>query len=321
MSVQKTLQMLIGSALFGLLLTLALIAGENAASKEFAVEYKSGEDVVDVVYDTAIMDVAAANAIGVAKLEGRLKSESIKVRYPKVVMIKDEEVKTGTHVKSLRFLNEKGKLQKEIPVQRFIPGKQNPAEIMVSKNRKYISIRSVRESDEKGGIKKADSVTLDTDGNVLWKINHQLSRTEVSTNGEYIVGEYDCDDCPVQIFNKTGLIGEIEKNIMGFDLDFSDDGSFFALTTTTIDWKMKTAKHGDRYAGHLHVYDSTGKELWRKDNIAKGDGSFCEVKISSDNIISAITGVDGYKLYQFDKKGNLLKEEQGNSETLRNFKK
>ena len=113
MSVQKTLQMLIGSALFGLLLNPALIAEENAAGKEFAVEYKSDEGVVDVVYDTAIMDVAAAKTLGVAKLEGRQKSESIKVRYPKVVMLKDKESKTdGKRVKALYFLDISGKLKK-----------------------------------------------------------------------------------------------------------------------------------------------------------------------------------------------------------------
>lgn len=321
MSVQKTLQMLIGSALFGLLLNPALIAEENAASKEFAAEYKSGEGVVDVVYDTAIMDVAAAKALGVAKLEGRQKSESIKVRYPKVVMIKDEKVKTGTHVKSLRFLDETGKMKKEIPVQRFISGKQDPAEIIVSKNRKYISMRNVKERTEKGDVKNTESIILDADGNELWKINHQLASARVSTNGEYIVGDYDeCDTCPVVVFNRNGLVKEIPKGTLWFDVDFSKDGSFFAVTTETIDWKIKTSRHADRYAGHLQVYDSSGKELWRKDNLAKGVGTGCEVKISSDDVVNVITGVDDYKLYRFDKKGSLLKEEQSNLEALRNFK-
>jgi len=325
MSVQKTLQMLIGSALFGLLLNPALIAEENAAGKEFAVEYKSDEGVVDVVYDTAIMDVAAAKTLGVAKLEGRQKSESIKVRYPKVVMLKDKESKTdGKRVKALYFLDISGKLKKEVPLHRLIRGKQDPADIRVSSNRKYIVINNVNGRDQqKGEIQAAESIILDTNGKELWKINHLLPGAIVSTNGEYIVGAPDeCGgSCPVQVFNKTGLIAEIDKNDTGYDVDFSNDGSFFAVITTTIDWEMKTSRHVDRYVGHLHVHDSTGKELWHKDNIAKGASSFCEVKISSDDVINVITGVDGYKLYKFGKQGSLIKEEQGTPATLRNFKK
>lgn len=335
MSAKKINKMMFGATLLLSTATLSLIAEDAAnpgggakqtesASNEFTAEYKTSESVVDTVYDTAVMNVAAAKALGVSKLEGRQKSEFIKVRFPKVVMLKDEEVKTGTHVKTLRFLSETGKLKKEIPVQRFIPGKQDPAGIVVSKNRKYIAINNVKARDkQKGVIENSETEVLDTDGNVLWKVGHLLPGAMVSTNGEYILGADDeCGGpCPVQVFNKTGLIAEINKNDIGYDVDFSNDGSFFAATTTTIDWEMNTSKHVDRYAGHLHVYDSTGKELWRKDNISKGESSFCEVKISSDDVINVMTGVNGYKLYQFDKEGNLLKEEQGTPESLRNFKK
>jgi len=86
-------------------------------------------------------------------------------------------------------------------------------------------------------------------------------------------------------------------------MDFSIDGSFFAVTVVTFD---KTKKGAGKYKGHLIVVDEGGNELWKIENIATGESSFSEIKISEDDVISLTTGLPERKVYRFDKQGNRI---------------
>ena len=117
------------------------------------------------------------------------------------------------------------------------------------------------------------------------------------------------------------VVREIEKDDQSWDVDFSKDGSYFAVKVVTIKRKMDGARRVREYAAHLIVFGSRGNELWRKENIARGEASFASrVKISDDDIITVMTGVGEYKIYSFDKNGELVREQKGNLELLRRFK-
>jgi hypothetical protein len=194
-----------------------------------------GEEVVDVIFDEAEMTVEEARALGFKGLEQREATDTVVVQYPKVLMIKDENAKHEPLVKSIKFLDEKGSVKKEVPLQRYIPDKQSPARINIAKNRQYIRINTPIKEDEHGDLVEAESVILDTAGNVLWSIKHNLSIVYLSPDGKYIVGvpTLDWSDAPIYVYNEKGLVKEIKKNTSWWDIDFSADGSYFAVTIKT----------------------------------------------------------------------------------------
>jgi len=278
-----------------------------------------GDTITNVIFGDTEMTVSEARAKGVGGLEQKSADERIKVKYPKVVMVsdkKDIEKYKEALVESIKFFDNRGKLKKEIPVQKLILGKQSPADITVSKNEQYLAINTPIREDEKG-IWENNTVVFNSEGDRLWGFEHNLVAIYLSPNGEYMVGQ-GWESGPVVVYNKKGkILRELENNEFN-DISFSEDGSYFAVIIGKIDWGIKTETHVDRQSADLVVIDAQGNELWSKEKIAKGwEASGVKVKIS-DNTIIVITGE--FKVYYFSKDGKLLKVEKSNLGQYRSFK-
>lgn len=299
--------------------------GEAAEQAESTLvrEYKTNEKVADIIFGEAEMTVEEASALGIGGLERRKSTDTVRVQYPKVAMVADEKFSTErtAYVKSIRFLNARGIVNKEVSTLKMIPG-ERWSSVRVSKGRRYIGVNSVNKYSREVVI-DADFAMFDDEGRELWKMKHHLTSIIPSPNGEYVVGIRDAaiGDAPIYVYNAKGLVREIEKDDQSWDVDFSKDGSYFAVKVVTIKRKMDGARRVREYAAHLIVFGSRGNELWRKENIARGEASFASrVKISDDDIITVMTGVGEYKIYSFDKNGELVREQKGNLELLRRFK-
>ncbi|MDI6703292.1 MAG: hypothetical protein QME40_01265 [bacterium] len=272
------------------------------------MEYKlpEGEEIVDVIFGEAEMTVEEAMALGIKGLEQKKATETVKVQYPKVITIKDMNIKGDVSIKSIRFLNEKGEMKSEYQVK----GQREWTGVMVSKNKKYLNVHSIINYEKE----EAESIMLNDEGKVLWSVKHNLFEVYPSPNGKYLVGlpTIEWSDAPIYVYNEKGLVREIKKDDLSCRLSFSKDGSYFAVTLTT---RIEGEDRAD-----LIVFDGEGNELWRKNGITRGIAAdYCPINITDDDIITVMTGGDEYKIYHFDKKGNLVKEEQGNLELLRQF--
>lgn len=201
------------------------------------------------------------------------------------------------------FYDEKGNIKQRVKLLKTIPGK-SWSNVSESKNKKYIAINNIGVYDQKGEwIENAEMIMLNSQGEELWRMKHNLANIIPSPNGKYIVGVPDAafGGAPISMFNEKGLIKEIAKDDRAWNVDFSKDGSFFAVTVVTYD---KIKKGSEKYQGHLIVLDEEGNELWRKKNITIGDSSFSEVNITDDDTVSLTTGLPERKVYRFDKEGD-----------------
>ena len=82
----------------GLILAVAVFdAAKGQVNNEevFEIQYTE-EPVVEVIYDVTEMDVKEAKARGVKGLEKRKDTEKVKVKYPKVVFVKDGSLNITT---------------------------------------------------------------------------------------------------------------------------------------------------------------------------------------------------------------------------------
>jgi hypothetical protein len=276
----------------------------------------------DVIYEEEEMKVSRARELGIEGLEERDADEIVRIKYPKVIMVKDG-YEHDPLVESIKFLDIRGEIKKEISVQDYIPESKGPARVGVSKNKKYLRINAPVEVIPGKEVLKSKIVVFNIEGDSLWGFKHKLQVLFLSPNGEYIVGVPDLEwgDAPVFMYDKNGnILKKIDKDDRGFDLDFSKDGSYFAVTIKKINRDVKTERVVDKLSADLIIYDVYGNELWRKENIAKGISSACKVRISNDNVISVITGLHEYMILYFDKEGNLIKKEQGDLELYRRFR-
>ena len=281
-----------------------------------------GVAIANVIYDIAETTVKEAREIGIKNLEGKKDTDVIKVKYPKVVFIKDGKITSYDEIISIRFLDIRGNIKKELIK---IPYKLGFRNINIDKTKKYICLTTY--TGDENGLPVHVSSIFDADGNLLRTIKHHYPYVYVSPNGKYVVGsDVEYFDEPIGIYNEEGLIKEIEKTSSTWNVDFSEDGSWFGVVVEAIDHellrKATTPEERDRaYTAHLIVFDEKGNELWRKENIAQGSATNCLIKILDNDIVIMMTGLYDHKIYTFDKMGNLIKIEQGNLEQYRRFNK
>jgi hypothetical protein len=292
-----------------------------------------------IIWGETEMTVGRALALGASGLAGRDTSEVVAVKYPRVVMIRDSTRTTVDDsgglrlcVKAIRFLGPSGELRKEVrlseaaPVEFDYPGKDTLAArglyrrgLAVSKGGRYICITQYIPrfpvADKESPLLL--STIMDTEGNALWNVTHRISVAGLSPNGTYFVGENsECGgQCPVAVYGPHGRIADIRRGIgdrraesgtLGLRVDFSHDGSYFALITETVDLKMQTDSYTDRYRGHLVLVDKNGKELWRRENIAKAwpAGGRPVVAVLDDGTIQVATREPEEHVYYFDRYGH-----------------
>lgn len=310
-------------------LVVLLVFVSNLLSAEVRLKLSSiyepaqGDTVVKVIHDSTEMEVSEARALGVEGLEEMEEKEVVSVKYPKVITISDSTIieRYGEAlVKTIKFFNGRGELKREIDVQGYFQEKIGPARVGFSPNYKYLRINAPIEGERE--VKRSKIVVFNTDGDSLWGFEHKLVNVYLSPNGEYMVGVQDlgCGVCPVYLYNKSGkILRKIEKEDQGYDIAFSEDGSFFAVLASRIDWEKEVEKHVDREYSNLVMIGADGKNMWTKKRIAKGAASPGEVKISIDTII-VMTGWNEFKVYYLDKSGKLLKTEQSDIKRAREFK-
>ncbi|MCL6612998.1 MAG: hypothetical protein K6U03_00010 [Firmicutes bacterium] len=273
-----------------------------------------GAAVANVIYDIAEITVKEARAIGIKNLEGKKDTDVIKVKYPKVVFIKDEKITDYDEIISIKFLDIKGNIKKEL-------FRVSDKYVNIDKTKKYICLTGYT-GDESGLLVYLSSI-FDTNGNLLRTIKHPYSYVYVSPNGKYVIGsDAEYPDEPIGIYDEKGLIKEIEKTGPGWKRDFSKDGTWFGVTVEMVDYELlqRATTPEERYktrTAHLIIFDDKGNELWRKENIAQGDAVNCLIKILDDNKVIVMTG--DYKIYTFNEAGDLIKVEQGDLEQYRRF--
>lgn len=278
--------------------------------------------LVDSMYDTATITVKEAIQLGIRNLDNRNMVQEVKVSYPKVLMVRDENVTTEALTKSIIFLDRKGNVNKEVSLQRYSLNMQSPAYCVFTRNKKYLYVYTPLKEDAKSELILARTDVYDATGNFMWSAKHKLSYVYLSPNGKYFIGmpTEEWDEGPISIYNREGIVKKISKKADCIDVDFSEDGSFFAVVMRTTDNNIKSDNFSDKLNSVLVVYDNNGNELWRKENLSKGASSACDVKILQNNEIVVMTGVGDYRMLYFDVSGKKVKEIQGDVKTMRNFK-
>lgn len=217
-----------------------------------------------------------------------------------------------TEGNKITFVSETGVVIKEIPLLKTIPGKQW-AGTNISKNKKYIAVTNVYGYAAES-VTRGEVIIYDNEGNEQWRRKDSHFADAIpSPNGRYALamGDSSCGDCPVSLLNKNGIVRAIDKSELNWSYDFSEDGSFFAIIVPTI---VKGEGLNITYRTDLILFNESGNELWRKNNLSSGIGGSSQVTISSDGtikvnivlIVNLSAPQPEYKEYIFDKQGNQL---------------
>jgi len=300
------------------------------------------KDTLDyVIWRDTVITLSYAKKLGTKGIEG-VKEQWVNILYPKVVfVIEKRQYETGATqdiIKAIRFVDINGKIKNEL---REKPYEIDLGNINVSKNKRYICITTWTKKKFITKIRNQDTGMMEdceaplfesriynTDGILLRTIKQRNSYAYVSPNGEYVVGSGAFeDDGDITMYNEKGFIIGIERNRGSWDIDFSDDGRWFAITRCNINYLLlKNAKTREEkakaWSSDLIVMDENGKELWRKLNLTYGGAAhYCPVKIDSNNEVIVFTGLDDYRKYIFTKQGYLIESKKCNLEQLRNFKR
>jgi hypothetical protein len=322
-------------------------ANAQAIEPKLIMEYKFDEPVVDVIFSEATMTVKEARALGMKGLEKKKATERVKVQYPKVIFANNTEYRKDIGLMtSIKFLDKKGKIKKEITPLQYFPdkpewvypyGKPKGLYFNLSKNRKYICINipsPIKKEDwDKYGddcykfAPEGETIVLNTEGDILQRIKTSGDCDFVSPNGNYVIDTDVSGESagPLVIYDENGTVKEIPVTHIGDgELDFSKDGTWFAMVIETVDTKqLREAQKYDKAQNyevarklrkearrtHLVVFDEKGNELWRKE-VARDPWIIDTVSISEDDIITVTMwhfyGSEKGRVYHFDKKGNLI---------------
>lgn len=280
------------------LLVICLVLGfksdgiaQPGITEKITLDYKTDEKVVEILYGEIEVSAQEARQYGLHVSENRKPSDRIKVQYPKVVITESK----------IQFLDERSKLKSSVARTPSVPGKSGSI-VRSAKNKKYIALNNILKYNQPAErVEDGELIMLNDDGSELWKRPHNFANIIPSPNGRYILGTPDSafGGAPISVINEKGVIKEIKKDSRRWKIDFSKDGSYFAVT-------IQTRIEGDeKYRADLIVLSESGEELWRINSIARGTASdSCPVTITDDDLIIVTTGVPEFQEYRFDKQGN-----------------
>ncbi len=293
----RTIKIIFISTIFLLTNYLLTEAAKAEQTSQVDVGHYLDENIVDVIFGEAEMYVKDAKTLGAKGLEQMVDTVMVSVRYPKVLVTKD----------AVKFLDLNGNEKKRVDFLDTIFDK-SWSRIKISKNKKYIAINNVYDYNPKGEtVKDAEMIILNDEGKESWRMKHNLYSVIPSPRGDIIVGAPDpaFAGAPIFIFNEKGLIKKIPKDGLFWNVAFSNNGNFIALTIVTFD---ETKEGIEKYLGHLIVIDDEGNELWRKEKITRAISSN-EVDITDNDVISLTTGWPERKVFLFNKHGESINQQ------------
>ena len=284
---------------------------------EEIVEYKYEKGIDKIIFIEADISVKEARKLKIKGLEQKRETETVKIPYPKVLIVQDDNSNVGgLHIKSLRFLNNNGKLKKEIFLRQN--NKNTLGTFSISENNRFVVITYITrkiQDDIYRGIVEAESIILSIDGDELWNTKHHLTQVEISPNGTYIIGnDIESNSTPIVIIYQGGKIIEINKHRRGWIQYYLQNGKYCALRVIVFDPKIKNGVEKD--IAKLVLIDEKGNILWTKDNIVKGEAAiWTRLNKTTDNTIvltvempESGNTLEQYKIFKFDIEGNIIKE-------------
>ncbi len=277
------------------------------------------DTIVDVIFDTATVTVKEAKVLGVKRLEGREELEIVKLEYPKVVMIGDTSKKYKGLVKSIKFLNKKGEVIKEVELK--IPGEQ----CILSPNKKLIGVRK----SYTVGTPYQDLTIYDLEGEVRGKFKVKpLGGLLIADDGSFVVYGIEIGRIlPRGEINFYDGEGKLIKTIEGISFlhraRYLKNNLFLLLIHGE---KIGSYKEGDveypKYATDVVCYDKNGEEKWRyvlKDMQPYGlvnmyfTYPYEMIEFIGDSLIMVrgLSWDNKKKAWVFSTDGKLIKEKEG----------
>jgi hypothetical protein len=252
------------------------------------------EPIEEVIWGEMEVTVEEARALGVKGLEQKKVAGKVKVKYPKVVVPKDEVIvgpnilypKEGVTNTVVTFLNEKGNITNRIFLKKF--------------DRCYLS-----SNGEYAGVVTAGFFLMDKNGNVVWRkeaMEHTINHCIISDNGNRILmiddisplgesppksGFYLYDMAGRQIWKR-----EINEDI--FDVKMSKNGKYIAGKIS-----IYIGKGNPPFEDWLFFYNIDERKSW-KYKLEEGPGVWIVLLENGDVEIRGIN-----KTMYFTKEGKL----------------
>lgn len=257
------------------------------------------EKIWEKKFDDEIVDmIVQPKEIKKTILQGGKKVEVIEETvFPKVTMTD----------KMLKFLDNTGRVKKEIHFIPTIAGKQW-TKVEKSINEKFIGVNEILDYSQKGEcVEKGKFKMFSSEGKLVWECEHTCDFVKPSPDGEYAIGENGMQLPIFSILNRSG-----QKLVKpGFDMNrarfakakFSNDGNLLAVGIRDVIWAGNKT--------YLLLFDKEGNKLWQRSI----EANRCwNIKFSGDASLIAVVGClteqrpHVVKIFLFDRSGNPLWE-------------
>jgi WD40 repeat protein len=262
--------------------------GTETIEPKLIMEYKFDEPVVDIIFGETEMTVKEARKLGMKGLEKRKATERVKVQYPKVLVTE----------KVVKFLDEKGKVINEMPLEKYYEYLNDSSgtiigvyeEAFVSPDGEYLI-------KYKYGNECVEEVNLYTrDGQFVRKLTEAGFGPIFSPDGEFFITKgAGMGEMAIRFYDREGRLLKEHG-------DFIDGMCITGYSKFSPDGKYVVAG-GDK----LYLFDNRGEQLW-----SYGISGIDDIAISKDgNTIVVLKSYWGDKTiiidgYLFNRNGDLL---------------
>jgi len=291
-----------GSTLQDVVLDTATQKSSTPEQEVYTIEKSNDDEIQEVIYDEQEITINEARRLPIKDFEAKRGQDRIKIRYPKILKIKGDESKSP----SLRFLDMRGQTINEVKLRPYIPGKQTASQVAISNNKKYLAVTTSEEPQIESYV--GETVVLNDRGEELWRQKHKLTFAQVSPNGKYIYGDDYGGDEILLFFDDSKEVKIRPASILKFSP--SGGGGYIGVGYYTV---KKNETGGYDNVLNLTLFDKTGRQIYRKENIEK------LVDVYSWILIDVQTSDEGEVILiirnsktteeiecQFDEPGNLI---------------